>query len=59
MDGRFVRRLGDMVTLGYEDGSLVDVPMERLSEQDRQWIREASETKEPAGGVLPAILIQE
>ncbi len=59
MNGRFVGQLNDMVTLRYEDGTVVDVPMERLSEQDQQWIHNASESKEPAGGVLPAILIQE
>ena len=59
MNGRFVCQLGETVTLRYEDGSEVDVPLERLSEQDRQWIRNASRSKEPAGGVLEAILIQE
>jgi len=59
MNGRFVCQVGETVTLRYEDGSEVDVPLERLSEQDRQWIRNASQRKEPAGGVLEAILIQE
>ncbi len=59
MNGRFVCQLGETVTLRYADGSEVDVPLERLSERDREWIRNASKSQEPAGGVLEAIVIQE
>jgi hypothetical protein len=59
MNGRFVRQLGDVATLRYEDGSEVDVPMERLSRQDREWIRNAQRCTEPEDDVLAAIVVDE
>ncbi len=59
MRGRFIRLQGGMVTLRHEDGTEVDVPMDRLSTADRQWIRSAPRGTQPAAGVLSAILIQE
>ena len=47
------------MTLQHEDGTEVNVPMDRLSAADQQWIRSAPRGKQPAAGVLSAILIQE